>query len=246
MVKPHRRTLTPVRILLAISALVALGALAAAELDRIVVVGQRVDGGALTCMSGPCFDTAQAQAAQALLEYQRMYQTFPQDELPLDAGKFCRALGAKQPANCSVGSPPPSPGIHVPGQPAYQPNACGTGWLNRLAANAALRAYSEQFSGDVDAPYPGVSFLGACNAHDTCWASGGSRGTCDSAFSTQTLGACSRLPGAAERNACNGFSNLYHSMVTNSRVSDANYEAALGKRRCSTWARDMRENGCAH
>lgn len=133
----------------------------------------------------------------------------------------------------------------MPGQPGFQPNACGTGWVNRLAANVALRAYSEQFSGDVDAPYPGVSFISACNAHDTCWAGGGSRGSCDNAFSAQMLSACSKLPGLNQRNECNGFANLYHSMVTNSRVSDGNYETSQDERRCATWARDMRENGCA-
>lgn len=82
MVKLRGRIAASVTILLAASGLVAFGAFADPVLDRVVVVGQRIGGGALTCMSGPCFDTANAQAAEALREYQAMYQAFPQDELP--------------------------------------------------------------------------------------------------------------------------------------------------------------------
>lgn len=123
MVKSQTGILGVRTVLLAASTLIAFAVSAEAELDRIVVVGQRIDGGALTCMSALCFDTANEQAAQALLEWQQMYQTFPQEELPLDAGRFCRALSAKQPAGCSVSSPPASPGL----EGNWQPTGCGTG-----------------------------------------------------------------------------------------------------------------------
>lgn len=66
MFKLRGRNKASIRILLAASVLAAFGALADTELDRVVVVGRRIGGGSLTCMSGPCFDTASTQAAQSL------------------------------------------------------------------------------------------------------------------------------------------------------------------------------------
>lgn len=245
MLKLQRHRSQFAYLVLSACALVTFAALADEVLDSVVVVGQRIGGGALTCMSGPCLDTSKEQAAQALREYQQMYQTFPEEELPLDASKFCRALSAKQPSGCSLASPPASPGIVVPGERPYAPNGCGTGWSDRTAAAIFLRAYSADFSGDVDAPYPGVSFLGACNAHDTCWAAGRPRGDCDLSFGTAVRNACRVLGQTETRSSCEGLAGVYYSAVSNSRFADANYATALRNRQCATWARDMRENGCA-
>lgn len=142
--------------------------------DPVVVVGRRPDGFVLTCTTAFCFDAVQEEAARALLEWQRMYAELPPDDLPLDGERFCQLLAADKPPGCNLGNPPPSPGVTVPGQAPWQPNGCGTGGIGGWFQDAVLEVIASQsYSGDIHAPYPGVSFRAACNEHDRCWAVGG-------------------------------------------------------------------------
>lgn len=168
-----------------------------------------------------------------------MYQTFPEDELPLDAGKFCRALSAKQPAGCSVGSPPASPGLGG----NWRPTGCGTGRMSRAFLDAALRrAATHSYSGDIDRPHEGVSFLAACNEHDRCYAVAGGKDNCDIAFRDTMQTACNA---AANNAACQGWASLYHGTVSTTDASRSAYNASAGERACASWARDMKDNGCS-
>lgn len=208
----------------------------------VEVVGHRVDGGALTCSFGGCFDSAQAEAARALAEWQRMHDTYPQDELPLDEEKFCEGLASSKPSGCNLASPPASPGITVPGQPAYAPNGCGTGGVGGWFQSFILSRISSSYSGDLDEPYSGVSFLSACNAHDACWAAGGPRAGCDAAFEDRMKTACAAVPDP--EGTCSGFASLYRGAVSTTTGSDNAYATSTGNRQCALWARDMRENDC--
>ena len=169
-----------------------------------------------------------------------MYDSFPPDDLPLNGAQFCANLATRQPQGCSLSNPPPSPSIAVPGQTDWQPNGCGTGgWFEHAILNVTT---SNSYSGDINAPYEGVSFLSACNAHDTCWAVGGARGACDNAFQQSTQNACA--PVADPNGTCSGFASLYHGAVSTTNSSDNAYANAVANRQCALWARDMRENDC--
>ncbi len=174
-----------------------------------------------------------------------MYQTFPQEDLPLNKGRFCQALGAAAPQGCSSSNPPPSPGIVVPGQAAYQPNGCGTSFPSNVFQSVVLSMIaSNSYTNNINAPYPGISFRASCDAHDRCWAGGGERAACDNTFRQSTLGACEAVADAAGRNTCNGFSGAYHFAVATSNQGHAAYASSTAKRECALWSRDMRENDC--
>lgn len=165
------------------------------------------------------------------------------EDVPIEKPKFCRNLKASQPANCSLSSPPPSPGILVPGQPPFQANGCGTGRLANIFADAALEiAARPTYSGDFQAPYPGVSFRDACNGHDTCWAMGGGKDGCDFAFRQDMINACGGE--SAANNVCLGFSGIYHGAVSNSGIAQSAYNNSVAGRTCALWANNMRHNEC--
>lgn len=209
----------------------------------ITVVGFRDTGESVTCATASCVDSAQAESARLLMEWFRMYQEFPQEDLPLDGDKFCQALATHQPSGCSLDSPPASPGITVPGRSDFAPNGCGTGGVGGWFQNAVLSVItSNHYSGDIDAPYAGVSFRSVCDAHDICWAAGGARGACDDAFRDGTQAACAAVPDP--QGTCSGFASLYHGAVSTTVPSDNAYEEREGQRKCALWARDMRENDC--
>lgn len=211
----------------------------------MTVVGHRPDGGALVCSTGACFDTAQEESARAYMEFLRMYDRIPQEAPAMDGERFCQSLASKQPQNCSLSQPPASPGIPVPGRAAWQPNGCGTGGVGGWFQDWILeRIASDSYSGDLNAPYPGVSFRSACDGHDQCWAAGGARGACDDAFNVDMDNACNQLSAGGGRSTCTGFSSLYHGAVSVTDPSDSAYATSTAKRVCAVWAYEMRENDC--
>lgn len=206
----------------------------------IIVVGHRPDGSPIDCGGSSCFASAQEEAARSLQEYLLMYDTFPQDELPLDGEKFCQTLASKKPQGCSLDHPPPSPGIHVPGRSSWQPNGCGTGGLSNVFLSVVLNlAASNTYSNDLDAPYPGVSFLSACNDHDRCYAIAGGKNACDSQFNSEMESAC----GAAGE-GCIAWAHAYHGGVGVSNAAQNAYNHSAAERTCAVWANDMKNNGC--
>lgn len=95
------------------------------------------------------------------------------EEIELSQAQVCQRLKTKRPNNCSQNSPPPSPGITVTGMSPWQPNGCGTGGVGSWFQDFVLeRAAGQSYSGNLDSPYAGVSFRGACDSHDQCWAQG--------------------------------------------------------------------------
>lgn len=215
------------------------------DLPPVTVVGEREDGGSLVCMSGACLSSAQEESARMFAEYLRMYDTFPQEDLPLNGARFCQTLASKQPQGCSLSQPPASPGIPVPGQAAWQPNGCGIGpSKNWFLSQIVGLGYGSVYTGDLNAPYPGVSFENACDAHDGCWGSGSDRTWCDISFQSDMNTACEAVTNTSGWGACRGLSSAYHAAVSTDAAGD-HYDSTLADRLCALWAMDMRQNECA-
>lgn len=224
-------------------ALFAFSAVAQNTLPPVIVTGTRIGGGDIICRGDDCASVLADLQNQAKGDMEYEVSLPPDYDVPIDMTKMCAALKASKPANCSYSSPPPSPGISVPGQLAYQPNGCGTGKMANVFADAFLEiATRPTYSGDLQAPYPGVSFRGACNGHDVCWASGNPKSDCDYAFRADMIAACGG--DSAANNVCIGFSGLYHGAVTNTGPAQTAYNSSMADRTCALWASDMRENGC--
>lgn len=161
-------------------------------------------------------------------------------DLSVTKGQFCAALKSQKPSGCSLASPPPSPGIVIPGKPAWKANGCGTGPLSNVFLDAALTLSSSQsYSGNLDAPYTGVNFLSACNAHDRCYAMAGGKQACDTQFNSAMETAC----GAAGAN-CIAWAHAYHGAVGVTNAAQSAYNQAEAGRVCALWAKDMRTNQC--
>lgn len=155
--------------------------------------------------------------------------------------EFCSALRSKRPAGCDLTNPPSTPGT----DPNWQPNGCGTDMItNSMLSFGLSQFYSDNYSGDIDAPFAGVSFLAACNAHDVCWAEAKPRYTCDDTFRGSMDAACGTHASPDGQSVCRGFSSAYHSAVSATDLSNKNYSKAVSNHKCALWAFDMALNQC--
>src|SRR5690606_3955662 len=135
------------------------------DLPTVTGKGNLVGGEEIRCFTTMCGD-AEREEPIALLElFLKDVTQMPQGYLELDKTKFCQNLKSKKPSGCSASNPPSVPGF----DPSWEPNGCGTGGLaNWIADRILSSAYTDSYSGEINAPFVGVSFLAACNAHDRC------------------------------------------------------------------------------
>lgn len=219
--------------------------LATTNFDPIVVTAPRIGGGNIICTGQACASILGAMSEQ--INYENLVQGLPiQDEPPLSKVQFCAYLKADRPSGCSGSSPPPSPGISVPGKPAWQANGCGTGGVGTWFQDAVLEVFASQsYSGDINSPFPGVSFRASCDIHDECWASGVNRTVCDMSFQASMNTACDQLADPGEWGTCRGFSSNYHGAVSTTNGSNSAYASSVSMRECALWAHNMRGNSCA-
>jgi len=231
---------------LALIALPAFQGSAQTTLPTVFVTAPRVGGGTIICQGSACGEMLRGLQSIRLQEM-HYNQDFPDmgllEEIPIHQSKFCASLKAAKPSGCSQTNPPPSPGITVVGKPPYQPNGCGTGKLANVFADALLEvATRPTYSGDFQSPYPGVSFKQSCNGHDSCWAAGGNKQSCDFAFRQDMVSACGGE--SASNNVCLGFAGLYHGAVSNTGAAQSAYNNSIADRSCAVWAENMRSNSC--
>lgn len=214
-----------------------------ATLPTIKLVAPRLDGGNILCTGNQC--ASLIGYFQSLISQMEVDQQTIIEETPIDSTAFCEALKQQRPSGCSLSSPPASPGISLPGQTAWQPNGCGTGAVANFFLDAVLEVVSsESYSGNLDAPFAGVSFRGACDGHDQCWASGGARHVCDLQFRDSMNAACGALSSPQAAATCSGFASSYHGAVSTTNASHSAYSNSTQARACALWAYDMRENDC--
>ena len=204
---------------------------------RILVTARAGDGGMLSCVGSACAGVISGMTVRSPYQTELTLEA----ETGLDRADFCAALKSKQPANCNSSNPPSTPGL----DPNWQPNGCGTGGMSNLLLDSGMEVLlSDTYSGNFQAPYPGVSFRSACDAHDACWGVAGSRAVCDTAFHNAMEAACGVVSQAAARTTCNGFASAYFSAVAITNIGNSNYQRATENRRCALWAQDVKANGC--
>lgn len=217
-------------------------------LPAVVVTAPRVGGGTIICRGMGCAGVILAMQEEKQQYYMTMQLPTPLlEDIELSPAQFCAKLKVRRPANCNLSSPPSSPGITVPGMAAWQPNGCGTGGIGDWFQDFILeRIAGQAYSGNLNAPYAGVSFQGACDSHDQCWASGKNRATCDVAFQSSMNTGCSQLSDSNAQGTCTGFASLYHGAVSVTNGSNNAYASSTANRACAVWANDMRGNSCGN
>ncbi|MBD8695040.1 hypothetical protein [Stenotrophomonas sp. CFBP 13718] len=236
--------ITRKKLALALVVIASLGAtttIATTDLARVQVVAIAMDGKPISCSTSGCNNAANQEALAEYMRWQLEHATAPEEPLAIDRPKFCQRLRASRPANCGSGPPPSVPGYDL----GWQPNGCGTGGFSNWIANSVLSIIStEAYSGNFDAPYPGVSFLGSCNEHDRCWGGGGNRAACDTAFHGSMLTACGGAAEGGPRSTCIGFAGIYHGAVTTTDASNDAYANSVAQHACAAWTYDMNLNEC--
>ena len=227
--------------IIAVSAFSITGTFAVTDLPTVHVVGYATDGMTISCSTPGCTSAANEEALAQHVKYLAMHDTAPEEPVAATRAGFCQKLRAQKPANCSLGSPPSVPGYDI----NWQPNGCGTGGVSNWFADFVLeRISSNSYSGNLNAPYPGVSFLESCNAHDRCWGVGGSKSDCDMTFAQSMTNSCSGLGSSSAVNTCNGFAGIYHGAVATTNFGASAYANSSANYTCAAWAYDMNLNGC--
>lgn len=220
---------------------VSFGAFAQTTLPTIEVTATAPaqDGGIIKCTGGPCTGALNQQVLQSFLQWQRMYDSIPPDDLAISRDQFCRKLEAAQPPGCSLSSPPSVPGF----DPNWMGNGCGSGSLGSAFANAVIESAASLngYEGNLDYPLPGIGFFPACQGHDRCYGSGEVKGTCDFAFENSLEGICA-TSNQTYRSTCDTLTSLYTTAVED--FGSNPYNAAQADLTCASWAHDMKENGC--
>lgn len=211
-------------------------------LPPVKVTAPKVGGGQFSCLGTACAGAVNQESFAAHQRFLEEHERYPDEPPELDQQQVCRAMRASRPANCDYGSPPSVPGF----SPGWSPNGCGTGpRANWFLDSALSQSNSSTYSGDLNAPFAGVSFLAACNSHDACWGSAMHRGTCDIQFRGAMESACSGQSNPDSYNVCMGYAGMYHGAVSTTNGSNEAYAKAVSENSCAAWVHDMKANGCA-
>lgn len=207
---------------------------ASADFDGVEVVGRRIGSESfVVCRGSAC--TQFLQSLTALGFYEHLTEDFPIG----DAGDtlFCAGLRAGKPSSCGNQEP------RLPGYtPGWVGNGCGSeygGEFEEQITNTLLSQYS-QYTGYVDAPLEGFSFLNVCNSHDECWGLGNDFQTCNVQFDTALTNLC-------DGNAvCLGMRGAY-TFAVGTTIAQNNYNSDQQQRACALtgWFRDMQANNCS-
>jgi len=209
------------------------------ELDGEMIVDDSILCTGSGC--GPLLDSLRQEYQMDL--YMLLNQPSTLDDtltytLAVSTEQLCERLEESKPAGCSSSSPPSVPGY----DPGWQPNGCGVGgWRDFLLKRLANLTLTN-FHGDLDEPFPGVSFLGACNQHAFCYGVQTAKYRCDDQFLESMEGACAANTANATRTLCNSVAAAYFVAVT--EHGDSAYDSAGADLACAEWHRQMDTNEC--
>lgn len=198
------------------SILISIFTAEALSIEHISIVGQRPsdNGFSVLCSGSECANLANSMAS-AVAEYQSQFDSIGDEQLIQEVkDTFCQALRSREPQACHqyrafTYFPSDISDYHIRFM-SIPPisNGCGTGSIFESAAVTLLDIRGlDGFSGNANSPRAGYDFTSACNNHDICYASGSSQRSCDDAFASNLLSACS---GELK---CGDFAELYTGAV---------------------------------
>lgn len=209
------------------------------NLPRVVVVGSS-DGGQIICYGYDCAD-ALASLMPAIPPLATEMDAISDQGSTYDREEFCEALEAKEPSGCDLSDPPSTADT----DPAWQPNGCGTsGFVNTLMQIGIMALVPDDFAGNYNAPYSGISFLAACNAHDQCYSMAFDKAFCDERFGDNMEAACGAVTDSAGYSVCAGLAGMYKGAVASTTFGADAYASSFSDHTCAVWAKDMKANGC--
>jgi len=214
------------------------------EGDPMELDGELIDDESILCSGDGCaalldsFSRDYQMDLYLLLNRPSTLDETPTYTLAVSTEQLCERLEESRPQGCSSSGPPSVPGFDR----GWQPNGCGVGgWKDALLKRLA-GASIPTFTGDLDVPFPGVSFESSCNSHDRCYGVQLPRYECDDIFHTDMQDACRRNTANATGTLCMSTAALYFGTVA--QHGESAYETAGEERACAVWHREMQANGC--
>ncbi|WP_340676885.1 hypothetical protein [Paraglaciecola sp.] len=154
--------------------------------------------------------------------------------------ELCNIMSNMAPSGCTTfSSPYTSPflgnGPATWSLPALT-NGCGAGGLLETTLTA-LATGINGFTGNLDQPLTGISFLSACNSHDMCYATQGGQNNCDNVFYDNLKSICSSY---SSQGGCLTFAHTYRTAV--GQAGDGAYSNAGLAQQCKNFKEDYIKN----
>ena len=202
------------------------------------MTAQTIRNGNVACYRQEC--AGAIESLSNAIEFGRQQMAIIQgveapDPRELTSEEKCTAIKNSKPASC--GSAPPA----INGIGGSVGNGCGSGWSSRTAGSAALYiTHPIAYTGNIDAPIAGASFLNACNTHDACYAQQLGRGACDTTLRNDITAACGT---ATDGQTCLQMRGEYAVGVASSYGTDA-YNASAAPYACYLYHKEMDANNC--
>jgi hypothetical protein len=214
------------------------------EGDPMELEGEMIDDGSILCTGDGCRALLDSLSREYRMDlYLLLNRPSSLDEAPtytlaVSSEQLCERLEESKPKGCSSSGPPSVPGL----DPAWRPNGCGVGdWRDALLTRLAGITLPT-FTGNLDVPFPGVSFQSACNAHDRCYGVQRPQFECDNLFHVGMQGACESNTANATRTLCMSTAAIYFGTVA--QHGQSAYESAGRDRACAVWHQAMQANDC--
>ena len=151
--------------------------------------------------------------------------------------QFCAEMKQHKPQDCDLENPPSSPGFDS----NWVSNGCGDGSFKTKFVEVIGSLTLSNYTGDLNNPLPGISFLGACRGHDMCYSTVVPKASCDKNFLISMNAACD-AGSSTYAGQCSDIAAGYHGAV--GLFGDGPYDEAQKARECAAWANDMEVNQC--
>lgn len=214
------------------------------EGDPMELDGEMIGDESILCTGDGCSALLDSLSRSHEMDlYLLLTRPSPIDEtstytLAVSTEQLCERIEESRPEGCSASDSPSVPGFDA----NWQPNGCGVGgWRDFLLARLAGISMPT-FTGDLDEPFPGVSFEPACNAHDRCYGVQLPQFQCDDLFHVGMQRACESNTANATRTLCMSTAAIYFGTVA--QHGESAYDAAGQEHACATWHREMEANDC--
>jgi len=165
----------------------------------------------VSCRGSEC--KGAADSISDLVRDMLLKQVIEYQEVEEAKTELCNVMSNMAPSSCTTFSSPYTSPFLGNGPATWSfpalTNGCGAG--GALEATLVFLATGiNGFSGNLNEPLTGISFLSACNSHDMCYATQGGQNSCDTAFLRNLEVICSSY---SSQGGCMDFAYTYRAAV---------------------------------
>ena len=200
--------------------------------------GQVRNDWVVTCRGSECISAGDSVAD--LVHEMLLKDTLEFGEMEAAEQEFCTTLSNLAPSGCTTfSSPYTSPYLGIgPATWSFPAltNGCGAGGALETTL-VFLATGINGFSGNLNEPLTGISFLSACNSHDMCYATQGGQANCDDKLYKDLEQICGNY---SNQGGCMTFAHTYRAAV--GQDGDEAYSDARLAKQCKNFKEDYIKN----